>query len=567
MHTLHRFLVDYDMNMLRALAESRGAVLTTNRQTEAVDQLAAALIEPLSVKTALAHLSPEGRQALDTLLAAGGRMRVPYFSRRFGQVRPIGPGRLEREAPWQHPANPAEELLYAGLTFRAFAEDEAGPAEFVFVPQDLIPRLPQASSAQPTFGVQAVSGPSPEGNDGAVLVRDLFFYLVYLQNHDVRPYADGRLGNHDLTSLRQRLHDADERRLTFLLHLARRLGFVAQQDDCLRLETAPVKRWLSACLAHQLEALQRVWRDDADWIDLCHVPALVCDQQTGWHPQYDTVAVRRAFLSLLARCPTDTWWLLDSFVTAIKETHPDFQRPDGDYTSWYIRDMTSGEYLSGFESWDRVEGVLIANLLNEPLRWLGVVATTTKEVATLCRLTEPGARFLDLAPDKPEGPPSPPIVVHSDFYVDVPAPANLYTRFQLERFADLVSEEPCRYALTVRGLGRALARDVRVEQILAFLQQSGSSQVPANVSGQLRLWAGRFGQVELEEVVLLRVKSERVLKDLSVLPETRELIVQVLTPTTAMVRKMNLPRLRKALDSLGYLRLTEERVGDQAKRG
>jgi hypothetical protein len=73
------------------------------------------------------------------------------------------------------------------------------------------------------------------------------------------------------------------------------------------------------------------------------------------------------------------------------------------------------------------------------------------------------------------------------------------------------------------------------------------------VAGQLRLWAGRFGQVEIEEVAVLRVKSERVLKELSVLPETRGLLSQVLTPSTALVHKRNLPRLRKALRALGYL--------------
>ena len=52
MHSLRRFLVDYDMAMLRALAESRGVSLDTNVQAEAVDRLAAALAEPLSVRAA-----------------------------------------------------------------------------------------------------------------------------------------------------------------------------------------------------------------------------------------------------------------------------------------------------------------------------------------------------------------------------------------------------------------------------------------------------------------------------------------------------------------------------------
>jgi hypothetical protein len=77
------------------------------------------------------------------------------------------------------------------------------------------------------------------------------------------------------------------------------------------------------------------------------------------------------------------------------------------------------------------------------------------------------------------------------------------------------------------------------------------------VAGQLELWAGRFGQVLLEEAAVLTVKSERVLRDLMVLPETRLLIGKVISPTSALVQKRNLPRLRKELHALGYL-LPEE---------
>ena len=34
MYTLNRFLIDYDLSLLRALAENRGALLTSRRQAE-----------------------------------------------------------------------------------------------------------------------------------------------------------------------------------------------------------------------------------------------------------------------------------------------------------------------------------------------------------------------------------------------------------------------------------------------------------------------------------------------------------------------------------------------------
>jgi hypothetical protein len=564
MSSLHRFLIDYDMAMLRALAQNRGVALSTSHQEKAADELSTALLQPLSVRTALALLSPEGRSALQNLLAVGGRMRAPQFARRFGQVRAIGPGRLERETLWQNPANAAEELWFAGLIFYAFSEDEYGVGEFVFVPDDLRALLPEPQIEPPAFTVEQALPPSVESSGEPAMVHDLFAHLVYLQNHDVRPYASGHLGRRDLASLRRRMLDADEGRLDFLQHLSDRLGLTARQGEYLRLESAPVKQWLTATLSCQVATLQEAWRDDPTWNDLCHVPSLVCDRQTPW--QNDPVATRRALLPLLARCPMHDWWSLDSFVTAVHDFHPDFQRPSGDYTSWYIRDAVSEDYYSGFESWHHVEGALLAYLLNGPLYWLGIVETVAQADESLCRLTEAGARFLGLLSEETESAPSPPIVVSPDFCVDLPAPASLYVRFQLERFAELESQDPCRYRLTVSGLVRALSRDIRVEQVLAFLRQASDGPVPANVAGQLELWADRFGQVLLEEAVVLTVKNERVLKDLIVLPETRSLIKRTISPTSALVQKPDLPRLRKELRALGYL-LPEETGDDSTELG
>jgi hypothetical protein len=163
-----------------------------------------------------------------------------------------------------------------------------------------------------------------------------------------------------------------------------------------------------------------------------------------------------------------------------------------------------------------------------------------------------------------------PIAVGADSSVEVPAPVNLYVRFQLERFAEPERQsvgalEPCLYRLTAGALGRALARGVRVEQILAFLQQASNGRVPVNVAGQLRLWAGRYDQVQIEETILLTVKSERALKELSVLPETRPLLAKLLSPTSALVRKQDIARLRATLKTLGFLR--DEDDGEALDRG
>ncbi|HDH09415.1 MAG TPA: hypothetical protein ENF84_00585, partial [Chloroflexi bacterium] len=107
MKTLRQCLVDCDMALLRAIAARRGIELASNRHREAVDQLASELARPDSLAEALEWLSPQEREALQALIAEGGRIKAHLFLRRFGQIRPFGSGRLEREEPWRNPVSAA----------------------------------------------------------------------------------------------------------------------------------------------------------------------------------------------------------------------------------------------------------------------------------------------------------------------------------------------------------------------------------------------------------------------------------------------------------------------------
>jgi hypothetical protein len=344
-------------------------------------------------------------------------------------------------------------------------------------------------------------------------------------------------------------------RLDWLHCLAERMGLVEEERGRLRPARTKARAWLSTSDEEALRLVQDAWRDDPAWNDLAWVPELIWEERGA---PYDPLLARRAVFRWLARCPIGAWLHVGGFVAAVKAIDPDFQRPDADYTTWYVRDGLTDEYLSGFESWDAVEGRLLRALLVGPLCWLGIVDTSQAGDA-FC-LTELGGRWLGLLPDSDEAVPSPPVIVHPDFSIEVPAPPSLYVRFQLERFARLELEgEVCRYRLTASALGRIMAQGVRVEQVIAFLQQASTPpggephSLPVHVLGQLRLWAGRWGRVELEQVVLVRAQDEAALRELMALPETRHMIQQTLSATLALVRKRDRLRLERALRELGYL--------------
>jgi len=550
--------------MLRAIAQWRGIELTGNRQREVVEQLAEELVQPGSIADILERLKPQEREALESLVAEGGRKKLHLFVRQYGEVRAFGPGSLERERPWEDPVSAAEGIWYSGLIYRAFDEVEGQTSEFIFVPQDLLSLLPGVKKKPPAFVVEATSTPSVMREGNLTLVQDTCAFLSYLQNEDVKLLKDGSLARRDIERINQRFltkEDEEEtERLAFLHHLCQRLGLVHISEDFLTPNPPETKRWLKAPRAEQLRALQEAWRDDPDWNELWRVKSLRCEP-TGW--RNDPLLARKKILEHLAKCPPEQWLSLASFTNAIKGSDPDFQRPDGDYTSWYICEVATGQYLMGFEHWGQVEGALIVHLVTKPFHWLGATSLGYDAEGTLHSflITPWGAAFLGLPGEMPaEVPPSlrqaqdiAPIVVQPDFTIIAPAGGSLYDRFQLERIAAWQSSgESYVYCLTRGSLTRGVRQGIKIEMVLAFLKRVSGGKVPRNVVSALRNWDRRRGQVRLRKALLLQVESELTLEELSTLPQTRVYLREIISPKAAIIAQEDWPKLLDELRKLGY---------------
>ncbi len=498
------------------------------------------------------------RQALEALLAASGKMPFLVFTRDWGEIRAMGPARMERERPWQAPISTAEALWYTGFIARAFDQGPDGAYEVVFVPPELLAHLPAPSVSPRMLTLEAASAPAEVRADGDALLDDACTLLAYLQNEQVRPGADGSWPAHHQARLARQLCAADHERLTFLRHLVQRLGWLRTGDSGrVRPDPAPVAAWLQSMSAQQREALAATWRDDPTWNDLFHVPSLAPEDTGAW--RNDPVLARQAILRHLRACAPETWYSLDGFIAAIKQADPDFQRPGGDYTTWYIRDATTGAYLSGFESWDAIEGALIRYLVTGPLTWLGL--TDLGVGASAFRLTPAGAAFLGLvsAGEREEGQPVgqgqalPLLVLRGDFTVLVPA-VRRYERFQLARVADWVrTGDPFVYRLTPASLERARRQGIPVARVLEFLGKVTGAPVPHFVEAALTRWEARGAEARIERVMLLRVSDEGLMKQVASLPSIRRLIREQVGPTAALVNERDWPRLVPALGEAGLL--------------
>jgi hypothetical protein len=105
MYDLEKALYDHELIVLRVIGEWWELDLTGYQKAACVTALAEAL-KQLDLGQEILYLGPEEADALGDLLSAGGRLPVAAFERQHGQVRTMGPGRIEREEPWLDPVSP-----------------------------------------------------------------------------------------------------------------------------------------------------------------------------------------------------------------------------------------------------------------------------------------------------------------------------------------------------------------------------------------------------------------------------------------------------------------------------
>lgn len=566
MKTLRQSLIDFDLPLLTAIARCRNIPLTASRQPEAVEQLAEALLSPVSAAIVLQDLATDETDALAQLLANHGQLEKARFTRHFGAIRPMGAARLIRERPWENPVNPAEALWYRGIIFKTFIVDEQGGQEYIYIPTDVQPLItlnsPATPPPQPVPQI-AVAAPPTEILATQGRLRENFFnLLVYLQTHPVR------LANNAVpTANRQALGECllppalpnlpPDFELEFLLHLGRRTDLLTVAHHRLRPNRDPVRDWLQADEAAQVWILQNAWRADPTWNDLWHVPGLL-PQNTGW--ENSPLRARATILEFLEQlnAPANSWLSLDGFVETIKQANPDFQRPHGDYQSWYIKNA-AGEMLMGFEHWDTVEGGLIRYLIGVVLPLLGVSKVGKSDpriTPDLFQITPAGQQFLARTPPNLTAAPSPVrLRVDDKFQVWVPVQASLYDRFQLARFAqfDQRTERRTIYQMTRSSLNRALKNGVTPEQIQAFLTRVTNNQIPLRVVERLRAWGTRYGGAKIEQATLLRLQNEQMVSELQQHPEVGPLLGEMIGPTTIVLPAKTVAKVRQLLYKMGYL--------------
>jgi hypothetical protein len=285
----------------------------------------------------------------------------------------------------------------------------------------------------------------------------------------------------------------------------------------------------------------------------------------GW--SNDPLLARTALLEKVVL--TGDWYSLKELVALIKETDPDFQRPDGDYETWYVRDLQSDAYVRSFANWDMVEGRLLRFLVQGPLYWLGMVAVTsaasTGSTSTgsvtgsynsvLFRLTKRGLNWLKDTPAA-ETEVTIPLVVQADGTILVPTNGSRYQRFRAARVAEMqpvAPGQPYAYRLTIQSLLQAQQQGIQPDRVLSFLAEASDRPLPVSVKRAISRWQERGIEGRVETAIILRVKEAGILETLRANPKTRDLLGESLGDLAVIIRPHDWPLLREITAELGLL--------------
>ncbi len=534
-------LLKQDIGHLRIIAEFWGLELDSVTAEQAREELSAALLDAELASEVMDALSPQADTAIRALVDEGGRIPWVIFARKYGDIREMGPGKRDRERPHLKPSSTTETLFYRGLLARAFFETEKGSQEFAYIPDDLLELLNNIFYDEDEEQQEVQKEPS----NAPIIVGETLG----------RPASPGERGR-ELPADDSILDDAT----TFLAAL--RMGKPLEAASLLANlpvvqnllasanlikdnvpQTDAVKTFLECPRSEALKILQAAWLESNSFNELRLMPTIVCEGEWRNEPH----ETREFLLNLLDAVPEDKWWSLGAFVRDIKQKYADFQRPAGDYDSWFIKRTSDGQYLRGFSYWDQVDGALIKFFITNILHSLGQVDLSIADGAT--EVT--AFRVASLEGPREE---SGNLSISSNGKISIPKDAPRVIRYQVSRFCewDESRNGEYKYHITTSSLSKAKEQGLKAEHLLALLTKHTDAGIPPSLVKALKRWEVNGVEARVQTQVVLKVSKPEILEEMRK-SKAAKFLGEALSPTTVVVKSGAIQKVMEALTELGLL--------------
>ena len=573
-------LKSYDLDQLNIIANRWDVDIHQKDTAIAAEQLAEIMLNPERASSEWERLHDDERGALQMLIAVpNNKMPRAQFERLYGAIRQMGPEKRKREKPHLKPNGKAEVLYYRGLVFLTFDEGKTGVQPFVYVPHDLAAALPTHQVGYDLSKVEAVDLPDMPELDATEpmmehlaleevpahiiktdtsIIDDITTLLAYVQMHTI--YLEQ--GYVPLDVQREVMSffvgSSSDARMTFILFLLVEMELLLNNDGRLETNRPKVKQWLDSVRTHQIKVLVEAWHQSTAYNELWNVPTLQAEA-AGW--QNDPRLLRNTLNDSMQFMVTDDWVLIQGLIQELKDSDPDFQRPSGDYNSWYIRDRHSGNYLQGFESWDQVEGAALHFAIVYPMHWLALVDVGHTEPiqdtyqAAAFKLTAFGRAWINRIAWPEVRDPEGDFTIHPDAKIEVSRAISRFDRFQIARFTTWENAgDVFAYRLTAASVQKAAEQGIEVQHIRSFLQRLNNGQaVPQTIEESLARWQGNSNlpAVRIEQLMVLYLDSPETLQQLWDTPELRQYLGRRLGPQAVVVRDDQVEGLKNALKVQG----------------
>ncbi len=524
MPDLHHTFLKHDLGHLNIIADFWGLELESHTADAAADELSASILKPEPVRETLEILSPDARSAIHALIESTGKIEWVIFTRKYGTIQEMGIAKRERERPFQNPTSVTEGLFYRGLIDKAFFETENGAQEFAFIPDDLFEVIRQVIKDE------------KKEETRKNLSEPLGRLAISVEKAFELPADDSILD--DATTLLAAIRMGQDQ-----INVKRDLYELLSSAKIIKkntFQTEETKNFLGISRAEALNLLYTSWTASKTFNELRLLPNILCEGE--W--KNDAYNTRQFLLNLIHDLPKDKWWSIPAFVRDIKEKTPDFQRPAGDYDSWFIKRISDGQYLRGFAHWDEIDGALIKYYISL-LHYLGQVDLASpqagKEAAAF--------RIKHFKQTKKE---TGKITVSSNGKIIIPQLLSRAIRYQVARFCEWDDKkgDDYVYRVTARSLKHANEQRLKAEQLLSLLVKHTSGSVPPPLVKALKRWDAQGSEAHLETQTILKLSKPEMLVELRKSKAAR-FLGDVLNPTTVVIKSGAQDKVLAALAELG----------------
>jgi len=530
MPDLYHTLLKYDIGYLRIIAGSWGLELETNEVDSIAEELCASFLDLEAVTETIDILSPEARAALNSIVESSGKIEWTIFARKYGQIREMGEAKRDRERPHLKPISTAEILFYRGLIAKAFFDTDKGAQEFAYIPEDLFEIINMEMKAETGKNVEPLgrlATPVEKAFEVPTSDRILDDATTYL--------AALRTGK---SLLKPELHE--------LLTAAKIIKKEIPQAEA-------VKLFLEASRTDALKSLVEAWQSSQTFDELRLISSITCEGE--WKNQ--PLVTREFLLDLANSIPQNKWWSIPAFVRAIKEKFPDYQRPAGDYDSWFIKRTSDGQYLRGFAYWDQVDGALIKYFI-QILHWLGMADLASPEEgkeATAFRIHSIAQGGVPAAENGGKSKiESGKIVISSNGKINISRFFSRAVRYQISRFCEWDEEkaDEYHYRVTAQSLSHAKEQGLKAEQLLSLQVKYTNGAVPPALVKALKQWDAHGTEARVEKLLVLRVNRPEILEEMRK-SKASKFLGEILSPTAVIIKSGAESKVLAALAELGLL--------------